>query len=564
MLALILTLVATPRPQADLIRVRGNGFEYATSPSTGAAAWANLRTGKRLNLGGSPEVELEVGAEPKAAVKVELIPGAPPRLEADGAHAFLFFKSRDGALSVEERLATDPSDSVLRKELFVTNSGAGPVRLLNVVLGRFPVRGVKPEGGERGFPLYLDNQFFVSVAHPAGFAHVESGSVVLRQYPGKWLGPGQTIASMEAVYGVAGRGGAKTFFVDYVRSRMARVVYHHDHAYSVLESFGGQPDGDYKRNFSIGVSESYLLRHLDDVAQGEAATGFKFDFYGMEFWHDRAGDLKTFNRKNFPNGFDSVRDRILGLGMKPALWIDSGRLPYWTIDQNPAVRRCFNVRDGVGHLCRASEPLARMYKDAYLYQMSHNKVGLVKFDNLESVCNNPAHDHLPGPLYSTEAIYDSIIDFFRTLRSANPYLFIELYWGYHSPWWLLYGDTCFDTGGSIEAASPAQFPAPYARDSVTQRLDQAQRTVSDTPWLGKDTLGVWLSDWAWNSGIGSARWQEGVIMDMARGNLLLQLWTDADWLTPPERAQLATFGRLLESDAACFANPAPILGNPDR
>ena len=49
-----------------------------------------------------------------------------------------------------------------------------------------------------------------------------------------------------------------------------------------------------------------------------------------------------------------------------------------------------------------------------------------------------------------------------------------LYWGYRSPWWLLHGDTLFDSGIGIEAASPSDLPAPYARDSVTQKLDQAQ------------------------------------------------------------------------------------------
>ena len=49
-----------------------------------------------------------------------------------------------------------------------------------------------------------------------------------------------------------------------------------------------------------------------------------------------------------------------------------------------------------------------------------------------------------------------------------------LYWGYRSPWWLPHADMYFESGEPIEAASPAEFPAPYARDSVTQRLDQAQ------------------------------------------------------------------------------------------
>ena len=560
------TIMMSSHPVQDApIHIETKSFEYVTSPATGAVSWTNRQTGAQIKLGGHPEVELEIGETPDAATKVKLQPAKSPQLDPSDNSAEIHLTGADGSLSIRVILSADPTwPAVLHKQVEVTNIGTSSKRILNVVLARFPVGGAKAEGGERGFPLYLDDQFFVGLAHPAGYAQVENNEVVLLQYPGARVAPGETFRSMEAVYGVAKRQGAKQLFIDYLLSRMARVVFGHDHAYAVLEAFGGQPDGEFKRNFSVGVSAAYLLKHLGEVAKSKRENHVQFDFYGLEFWHDRAGDLKTFNRENFPNGFGEVRDRILDLDMKPALWIDSGRLPDWTIDQNPAVKGCFTVKEGVGGFCRASEPLAQIYKDAYLYQIRENKVGLVKFDNLESVCNNPAHDHLPGPRYSTEAIYNSIIDFFKTLRAASPALFIELYWGYHSPWWLLYGDTCFDTGGNIEAASPAQFPTPYARDSVTQRLDQAQRTVSDTPWLGKDSLGVWLSDWAWNSGIGKAHWQEGVIMDMARGNLLLQLWTDADWLTPPEREQVATFISLLKVNDTCFRDPHQILGNPDN
>ena len=137
-----------------------------------------------------------------------------------------------------------------------------------------------------------------------------------------------------------------------------------------------------------------------------------------------------------------------------------------------------------------------------------------------------------------------------------------LYWGYRSPWWLLHGDTLFDSGIGIEAASPSSQPAPYARDSVTQKLDQAQRHACDVPALGKDSLGIWLSNWAWNSSIGKEHWQEGVVMDICRGSMLAQIWADNDWLSPPEWKQLADFLALLRAKPKCFDNPRFILGNP--
>lgn len=80
--------------------------------------------------------------------------------------------------------------------------------------------------------------------------------------------------------------------------------------------------------------------------------------------------------------------------------------------------------------------------------------------------------------------------------------------------------------------------------------------------MGKDSLGVWLSDWKWNSSIGKERWQEAFILDMCRGSLLAQVWSDGPWLSPPERKQITEFIALLRAQPECFASSRFILGNP--
>jgi len=212
-------------------------------------------------------------------------------------------------------------------------------------------------------------------------------------------------------------------------------------------------------------------------------------------------------------------------------------------------------------LCRATEPVRSLYLDAFRHHIRGNGVRLLKFDNLTSVCSNPNHEHLPG-IYSTEAIQNAVIEFLNALDQECPDVFLMLYWGHRSPWWLLHADTLFDSGIGIEAASPSDFAAPYARDSITQKLDQAQRYASDVPPLGKDSLGVWLSDWGWNSSVGKERWQEGFLMDLCRGSLLAQPWSDTPWLSPPERRQMADFIALLKAHPECFGNPRFILGDP--
>ena len=67
----------------------------------------------------------------------------------------------------------------------------------------------------------------------------------------------------------------------------------------------------------------------------------------------------------------------------------------------------------------------------------------------------------PAGIYSTEPIEDAVIEFFHAMDAECPEVFLLLYWGYHSPWWLLHGDTVFDSGIGIEAAHPSDFPGPF-------------------------------------------------------------------------------------------------------
>ena len=142
-----------------------------------------------------------------------------------------------------------------------------------------------------------------------------------------------------------------------------------------------------------------------------------------------------------------------------------------------------------------------MYTEAFRHHIRQNGVRLLKFDNTTCVCVNPNHEHLPGR-YSTEAIEDGLIEFFQDLDAECPDVFLMLYWGYKSPWWLLHADTLFDSGIGIEAASPSEQPTPYLRDGVTQKLDQAQWVANENvPASGEGLAG----SLALRTGRGTAR-----------------------------------------------------------
>ncbi|MDD4890961.1 MAG: hypothetical protein PHU85_13655 [Phycisphaerae bacterium] len=543
-----------------------------TTPRLSAEWWENRLTGDRISLGRGPELEVDVGESEKAAGKVEFEVVQPPDAtdgDKPSAKAVFKLKAKEQALSATVTYQWDATQPVIRKTVEIVNDGDRELnRLLNVRLGAYRTDAT-PVGHARGFPVYLNGEFFMTLAHPSGWSTAAGKDVSLRQYPGTKLAAGKAFTCMETVYGVGAAKGAQGAFVAHVTSRMRRVVRGHDKPYAIFESFGGVPGKGFPGG-PYEASEAYLLDNVAKVAEGQRDSGCHFDYYSTEFWHDVRGDLIQFDPGRFPNGYAKVKAELNKAGMLPALWIDSGGIPNWTLGGNPAVKPAMSNPNGGGFICRATEPAKSLYTKAFTHHIRENGVRLLKFDNMgpfpnEPVCNNPNHEHLPG-LYSLEAIHNALIEFFRALDTESPDVLVMLYWHYKSPWWLLYADTLseyvFDSFVHMEAASPSTQPAIYARDSVTQRADQALRDSGDIPLLGKDSLGIWLADWDWNSCVGKDRWQEGFVMDLCRGSLLAQVWTDRGWLTPPERAQMADFIALFKAQPNCFRNSRRIVGDP--
>ncbi|MCC6127380.1 MAG: hypothetical protein IT426_20665 [Pirellulales bacterium] len=544
------------------VELRSPFFVYRLDTESGlrAAAWENLLTGNKIALAHGSELEVDIGEleGPHRTPRWRTVRSASPATMPGPVGEFVFqLTAEDPQLRAQIAYRWNNEEPVLRKSVQITNAGNKEIRLLNVRLGTYETEAGLADR-EQGFPVYLNEECFMSLAHPAGWSSAKDGVVSLRQYPGAKLAPGATFECMEAVYGVGRTGEARKTFIAHVKSRMRRVVRGHDKPYAIFDNFGSWPSGaggDWRN------SDEIMLHSLRALAESQKATGCRFDFCNIHFWVDPAGDLKRWNPERFPQGIAKIKPILDSLGTAPGLWID-GSLTWgggWGIGLNPDAKP--SISHDPGWFCRASEPIKSIFREGFLHQIRNNGVRELKFDNCKTVCNNPQHEHLPG-LYSTEAIENALIEFLHDLDRECPEVFLILYWGYRSPWWLLHGDTLFDSGINIEAASPSSLPAPYVRDSVTQKLDQAQWHSRDIPALGKDSLGIWLSDWAWNSCIGKEHWQQGFVMDICRGSMLAQIWADRDWLSPPEWNELADFIALLRAQPGCFGNPRFIVGNP--
>ncbi|MCA9424671.1 MAG: hypothetical protein KC994_06330 [Candidatus Omnitrophica bacterium] len=544
--------------RGNLIELRSPFFSFTLNADgpLRAESLKNFSTGKEIVFEDASEFRVTIMGEDGEPQSVTF---QSSRFTAHDGELEVWLNATDLALSATIEYEFDGESPVFHKFSEIQNAGEESVRLLDVYLGEYK-SDTTVTGRERGFPAYLGDEAFLSIAHPAGWATAEEKHIALVQHPGVKIEPGETFKCMEVVYGVAREGGARNEFLAYVKSRMRRVVRGHDKPYAIFEPFGGMPGGSFDQ------TEEYLLDNLAKVEAGKDLCDF--DLYSVDFWVDYNGDLIQFDPMRYPNGFERIKEGIKRIGAKPGLWIDSS-MELWSIGGNPDVISTYThdsevkKEKGRTYLCRATEPIKSMYEKAFRYHIRENGVRCLKFDNFWVHCNNPNHGHLPG-VYSIEPIVNAQIDFLHAMDDENPDVFLMLYWGHRSPWWLLHADTLFDSGVGIEAAHPSDLPAPYARDSVTQKLDQAQEYAKDIPKLGKDSLGVWLSDWGWNSSIGKERWQEAFVMDICRGSLLAQPWSDTDWLSTPERRQIGEFISLLKARPDCFGNPNSILGNPEE
>lgn len=381
----------------------------------------------------------------------------------------------------------------------------------------------------------------------------------MHQHPGVLLEPGKSFDCFETVYGAARKGQAAEALKQYIRAHMRRVIRKHDHPYAFYEPFGSDNQKDkYK------ASEHRLLPSAKAINEFVRQTGCHFDAYSIEFWEDPHGDRSTPDPKRFPHGFTKLRELLAQSGTPLGLWTDITGADQ-SIGLNPAIAPTLNDDPAFGTerrtMCLATEPMPSINRKAFV-KLVRQGTRLLKFDGYWAVCRNPAHAHLPG-IYATEAIDDAFIRLLREIDEASPDCFIELYGGFHSPWWLLHADTIYESGIKMEAATPGPWPTLWARDGVTRVLDEATvYSREDVPPLGKDSLGIWLSDWKWNSGIGSERWEAGFVMDLMRGSMLAQPWCDLSKLSVAERHQLAEFIRLLRADPKCFERTRLIVGSP--
>ncbi|MFM8468979.1 MAG: hypothetical protein ACKODH_03255, partial [Limisphaerales bacterium] len=237
-------------PEGTNIELRSPWFVFRlnTAPGLSAESWENRLTGVRLPLGGGPDLELDVGENEKSGQKVEFEVVQLPEAtgpDRQAGEAVFRLKAKAHPITATVTYRWDATQPVLRKFVKVVNGGDRELnRLLNVRLGTYRTDGAMTGGG-RGFPVYLNGERFLTLAHPAGWVSANGKELSLRHYPGTTLAAGQRFTCMETVYGVGPANGGRDAFLKHLTSRMRRVVRGHDKPFAVFEPFGAKAVEDF-------------------------------------------------------------------------------------------------------------------------------------------------------------------------------------------------------------------------------------------------------------------------------------------------------------------------------
>jgi hypothetical protein len=430
-------------------------------------------------------------------------------------------------------------EPALRKWLAFKNTSDAEQLLLDVNLGDYRI-DVPVTEGFRGLPIYLGDAVFASIAHPSGVTQGSEERARLRLFPGCYLQPGEVYTSKQAVWGMARVNEARKAFWDYIVSRSMRrksVGIKTSLHYDALGAAWGRPHAWGRLD---PPSEEVCLSIMDTMEELQSQFGLRFDYFWMDagWWeYEKRFGLKVWNETTFPNGPRRIIERANELGVHFGLWLTGG--------------------------CTVPPEVQDHWRSVLSHHLVDYGIEGVKHDGMQPRCFSHEHAeqrlHLPGK-YSVEPIQDANIRIYAHARELCPHIWLFLYWGHDSPWWLLHGNTTFDTGLNMEMQTPSAYPTLYDRDTFMLMLDQAQQYRHDTPVVGRDSLGVWMTTgWA---PLGYERWIENLVLDICRGTGVLHLWADLRRFSDEDVAVLSHIAKVFKAHPESFLNSQPIIGDP--
>jgi len=486
---------------------------------------------------------------------------------ASGLQADLSWTSEEFGLEIRESYSADENRPYIFKWLEVSNRGNRPALIEQAVVDWLEIKdGSAPMRGGVGQPVFIKNELFYGIEHPAAENAVRGQDIVLSHYPYAEVLPGATWKSQRAVLGAgtASDGSVEDAFRRYLvevtgRGPVIRPIYCDWAAHDELGTL-----------VKPQLTEQLTNSLLDRLQAMKSEYGIQFDYYLIDaFWYDPKGAYLTFKKPNWPRGYEPALHRMLELGMKPGLWFDLGGS---TLDlkETPSWR-------GPEHPCLSDPAFAQVFQDAFALHIRDHSLGMLKFDFANLHCRH-ANDEAPS-LAILEKNADSLLEICRKVRELNPAIVIRAYNSFSlnevmdstkysdqaysiSPWWLRWFDSVYSGD-----PRPSELPSVTSlRDSVNWYQDHVFRGYARSlmPLFTIDDCGTLVGKTSTILYLGAEGFTDSWILDIMRGDLAPIFYGDLTLLTDNDRRFMAGTLRYLRRHQAVLANTRPILGVPGK
>jgi hypothetical protein len=139
----------------------------------------------------------------------------------------------------------------------------------------------------------------------------------------------------------------------------------------------------------------------------------------------------------FPGGLHPVDDQLQKLGTTLGIWFGpTGGYSYRQRRIDWMQQHGYEVTAN-NMLCVGGAKYHDLLKRRNLDLIREHGVGYFKWDGVQFACNAEGHGH-PVGLASRRAVLENVIDLSRTMRAANPDIYLNITSGtWLSPWWLM-------------------------------------------------------------------------------------------------------------------------------
>lgn len=489
---------------------------------------------------------------------------APP----SGLEADLSWTSAEPLLEIHVKYRADDNRPYIFKWIEVSNRGSHPVLIERIAVDSLELLGYGgPMRGGVGQPVFIKNEFFLGIEHPAADNRIEDKGVVLTHSPEAELAPGKTWKSKQAVLGAAitPSESVEDAFRSYLlavtgRGPVYRPIYCDWAAHDELGTL-----------VKPQLTEQLTNSLLDQLNSMKSKLGIQFDYYLMDaFWYNPKGAFLTFKKPNWPNGYDSALRRMLDLGMKPGLWFDLGGS---TLDLK-------DTPDwhGLDKPCLSDAAFAGLFESAFAFHIRNHSLGMLKFDFTNLLCSHEK-EGLPS-LAILEKNADALLEITRKARELNPALVIRAYNSYSlgeammdgttyydqaypiSPWWVMWFDSVYSGD-----PRPSELPSVTSlRDSVNWYQDHVFRGYARSlmPLFTIDDSGTLVGKTSTILYLGAEGFTDSWILNIMRGDLAPIFYGDLTLLTENDRKFMAGTLTFLREHQDVLAKTRPILGVPGR